>query len=541
MARVNLNRRVKDETAMKQPNGFRLWKLIAVILVLPTLVPLARFIGSAQQPERSAAQRGGPVYPHTGPLELDTSDANLGAAFGWARRQALAYAFSGDPVGDWYEAALPGREAFCMRDVSHQSMGAHALGLAHSTRNMLGKFAENISDAKDWCSYWEINRDNRPAPVDYHDDAEFWYNLPANFDVLDACYRMYVWTGDRAYLTEPSFLNFYKRTAHDYVDRWDLGLDRIMTRQRIMNVRGRLDPAHRFQKNRGIPSYEEGDPNFVVAVDQVAVQYAGYLAYARFEQLLGNEEESREFLKRANEVKLFLNQVWWDNDSGNYYSTLSVDHKLASHALNLSVLYYGAAEEGPKSDAAVNAILRSIADKAPMGIEEQSHLPEILYRQGRWDAAYDQILDLTREGKNRREYPEVSYSVIGAIVTGLMGIELIPAEPEKALEESLYVDRTVTTLSHLTSRTKWVELRHVPVRTNDLRVRHDGLNKTTLVNLGGPSLVWRTCFQGRHSKLLINDKAVDAAPAIPARNGQPLSCTTVTVGSGESKTAQTAE
>ncbi|MFA6126609.1 MAG: hypothetical protein WC699_04845 [Bacteroidales bacterium] len=40
----------------------------------------------------------------------------------------MSFVFEDDPVGPWYEAAEPGREAFCMRDVSHQSMGAHALG-----------------------------------------------------------------------------------------------------------------------------------------------------------------------------------------------------------------------------------------------------------------------------------------------------------------------------------------------------------------------------------------------------------------------------
>ena len=128
------------------------------------------------------------------------SEALEAAVFDWARQQALAYAFSGDPVGDWYEAALPGREAFCMRDVSHQSMGAHALGLSGHTLNMLRKFAENISESKDWCSYWEIDRYGLPARVDYKDDTQFWYNLPANFDVLDCCYRMYLWTGDRTYI-----------------------------------------------------------------------------------------------------------------------------------------------------------------------------------------------------------------------------------------------------------------------------------------------------------------------------------------------------
>ncbi|GEM_PF-2554075 len=87
-----------------------------------------------------------------GRITLTSSDTNLVKSFLWAKRQALAYVFEGDPVGDWYEAALPKREAFCMRDVSHQSMGANALGLWNHNKNMLRKFAENISDSKDWCT-----------------------------------------------------------------------------------------------------------------------------------------------------------------------------------------------------------------------------------------------------------------------------------------------------------------------------------------------------------------------------------------------------
>lgn len=527
---------------MRSPISLRRWKQITIFCTGLAVVLLTTLAASYQQTEESARRRGGgSAQSGVGLLDLDTSDANLAAAFGWARRQALAYAFSGDPVGDWYEAALPGRQAFCMRDVSHQCMGAHALGLARHTRNMLAKFAENISEQKDWCSYWEINRENRPAPVDYRDDTDFWYNLPANFDVLDACFRMYVWSGDRAYLTDGAFLNFYKRSVHEYVARWDLGLDRIMTRPRIMNVRGRPGPTNRLQTNRGIPSYEESDPNFVVAIDQIAVQYAGYLAYARFEQLLGNEEESRAFLKGANDVKTFLNQVWWDKHSASYYSSLGLDHNLRKHRSNLAVLYYGAAEDGPKSESVVNAILRSVGNKEPIGIEEQSHLPEILYRYGKPDPAYEQILDLTGEGKNRREYPEVSYAVIGAIVTGLMGIELALAEPQKVLQEAFYVEGTVNTLSRLTPKTKWAELKHVPIQANEISVRHDGLSKTTLTNTAGPGLIWNACFPGSHRKLLANGKAAEATPSGPARNDQPLSCTTIAVGSGESKIVQTAE
>ena len=60
-------------------------------------------------------------------LVLSSSDAQLVEGFNWAKQQALAYAFDGDPVGPWIEASLPGREAFCMRDTAHQAMGAHAL------------------------------------------------------------------------------------------------------------------------------------------------------------------------------------------------------------------------------------------------------------------------------------------------------------------------------------------------------------------------------------------------------------------------------
>ena len=261
--------------------------------------------------------------------------------------------------------------------------------------------------------------------------------------------------------------------------------------------------------------------------------------YARFEQLHGNNQEAREFLKRADDVKAFLNRVWWDNESGTYYSSLGLDRKLKKTGSNLAVLYYGVAEEGAKAESVVNAILRSIESKESIGIEQQSHLPEILYRYGRPEAAYAQILDLTREEKKRREYPEVSYSVIGAIVTGTMGTELALPESLNGLQEALYVQRTVRTLPRLTAKTKWAELRHVPIWTNEISVRHDGLNKTTLTNVAGPALIWNACFPGVYSQLLANGKGVEAMPPGATRNGQPVSCTTIVVGSGERKVVQT--
>ncbi len=464
-----------------------------------------------------------------GPITFRTSDSRLAASFEWARQQALAYAFAGDPVGDWYEAALPGRQAFCMRDTAHQSTGAHFLGLDRQTRNMLQKFAENISDSKDWCSYWEIDRYNRPAAVDYKDSVQFWYNLPANFDIVDACYRMYRWSGDSTYITDPVFQNFYKRTVHDFVERWDLSVNRIMSRPRIMNIRGHHDPANRFQTNRGIPSYDEGAPDFTVAIDQLAVQYAGYVAYARIAELSGDEREANESLARANAVKKLVSERWWNKNSATYYSRVNLDHQLEGHGLDSSLLYYGIADEGEQTLQLLKSIRATIAQKQLVGIELESYLPETLYRYDQPDTAYEAILDLTRKDKPRREYPEVSFAVVGAIVDGLMGIEVEPADPGQALENGGYVEGPIVTTPRLASQVQWAEIEHVPIGANEIRVRHEGTKKSTLENTNGPSMIWKACFPGSASKLLVGGKPVSAETI--QRHGQLFSCATTEVGS----------
>lgn len=65
-----------------------------------------------------------------------------------------------------------------MRDVSHQARGAHLLGLENHTKNMLLRFAQSIAESRDFCCFWEIDRNYRPCPVDYTSDDDFWYNLP---------------------------------------------------------------------------------------------------------------------------------------------------------------------------------------------------------------------------------------------------------------------------------------------------------------------------------------------------------------------------
>lgn len=160
----------------------------------------------------------------------------------------------------------------------------------------------------------------------------------------------------------------------------------------------------------------------------------------------------------ANAVKKLVNERWWNKNSATYYSRVNLDHQLEGHGLDSSLLYYGIAAEGEQTLQLLKSIRATIAQKQPVGIELESYLPEILYRYDQPDTAYEAILDLTREDKPRREYPEVSFAVVGAIVDGLMGIEVEAADPGRALENGGYVEGPIVTIPRYLHKCSWRRL-----------------------------------------------------------------------------------
>jgi hypothetical protein len=411
-------------------------------------------------------------------VAFSSSDKYLVEGFDWAKAQAMAYVFIGDPVGDWYEAALPGREAFCMRDVAHQSTGAQVLGLGHCTRNMLRRFAGNISESRDWCTYWEIDKDNRPCAADYQDDRHFWYCLPANFDVMHCCLRQYLWTGDRTYLDDPAFRYFYAKSADEYVHRWDRDRDGLMEH--------RPEYGH-----RGIASYDEQIVHPLVAGDQVAAQYAGYLAFAGLAEMEGNYPVAEEFTAKAQTLRALYNAVWWNENAGRFNSFISADHTFCPDyhgGANFLPLYFGLVEAGRKTLLALEDVIRH----GRRNIEERSYLPEIFYRYGRSEAAYAELCAQLDPAYDRREYPEVSYAVIGSLATGMMGLS-----PDAR-------ERTIATLPRLTAATAWAELSNVPALGNVISVRHDDTGETVFTNHYGPPLYWRATFPGAAGQLRVD-------------------------------------
>ena len=395
------------------------------------------------------------AYSQDARISFSSDDQALVKGFEWAKKQAMAYVFRGnDPVGPWYEAALPKREAFCMRDVSHQLVGAQLLGLADINKNLLSKFVAAIAESRDWCGYWEINRNNLPAPVDYKSDKDFWYNLPANFDIVDACYRAWLWTGDKTYINDPVFLNFYEKSLNEYVRRWDPDGDGLME--------GNADST----SSRGLSSYNE-EKYGKVGIDLLAAQYIANLDYSKILALRNQAAQSKDYLERAEKIKDHINNGWWDTENKLYHHYIRYNGKWLDDKQMMSFLLRWDVVPESRAQAVVDHLISVVPQT---GVEMNTYYPLETYRFGKAEDAYKLLVRLVSPDLKRREYPEVSYAAIEAYAMGLMGIQADAAT------------RTIRTKSRLTSATGWAELKDMPVFDGTITVKHEGHLKSTLTN-----------------------------------------------------------
>ncbi|WP_294588847.1 hypothetical protein [uncultured Bacteroides sp.] len=421
-----------------------------------------------------------------------STDKALEDAYTWAQKTALGYSHDGtDSVGYWYEAALPQREAFCMRDVSHQSVGAQVLGLGKHNRNMFMRFAENISENKDWCTYWEINRYNCPAPADYTNDQEFWYNLNANFDVIQACWKMYQWTADSTYLYDSCLSNFYDKSLDEYVVRWKLQPDSLMNRPRFMNSPEKFDPHNNFHTCRGLASYVENFPGLTASADLIATLYAGYEASARMASVRNDHAAVQRFKTLASQYRQLLEERWWSNELNSYYTFWTEEQKFHKGEGESFVVWFNATERAERIRATIHNLLNH-----EWNVETLSYFPTLLYRYGYDYEAYDKLTSLPR--MNRAEYPEVSFGIVEGVAGGVMGIE--PSA----------VDGRITTLSRLSKQTDHATLSNVPVFGGYITVEHDGRKKSQFTNLTGKTVVWRAAFCGNYPSIKSKDKEQNA-------------------------------
>ena len=80
---------------------------------------------------------------------------------------------------------------------------------------------------------------------------------------------------------------------------------------------------------------------------------------------------------------------------------------------------------------------------------------------------------------------------------------------------------------------EWAEMNHIPLKRNDISVRHEGISKTEFTNNSGPQLQWKACFSGSYKTLNVNGNPVKSVTEILPINGEKISWVKVVVGAGE--------
>ena len=399
-------------------------------------------------------------------IELSSSDPKLDTAFSWAKKTAYSYTNEGDPVGLWYEAALPERASFCMRDVSHQSIGAYYLGLNDYNKNMLSKFAQYIS----------------PSRVDYTSDSDFWYNLPANFDVMFSCYNLYKLSGDSDYLLAEPFYSFHRHSVNEYVKTWDSDNDGIMN--------------GRDKTRRGIPSYSEGRPEIFIGADLPAAQAKGYNVFAEIMKLRNEPDSAVKYIELSEIIRKEYEQNWWNKSSGSFYSYKTDDGNFGGQLINFlisTILHFDLVRD-------VEKIERSLVQLEQGGgnVEENSYIPMVLYKFNKVETAYSKLLQMADPSVERRIYPEVSYVFVGTVAEGLMGVE--PNAPENRFQ----------TTPKLPKGLEWVEVKNIPWKAGYVTVKHTGLESTTVTSGTKQPFTWRAEFPGDQKELWVDNKKVKA-------------------------------
>ena len=119
-------------------------------------------------------------------------------------------------------STLPARKCFLHSWCGTSICRCRVAGYAQREQKYVREIFAAIAASRDWCSYWEIDKWNRPAPVDYQNDSAFGITLNANFELLYTAERFYRWTGDTYYIHHPGILHFFEKTLHEYIKAWKL-------------------------------------------------------------------------------------------------------------------------------------------------------------------------------------------------------------------------------------------------------------------------------------------------------------------------------
>lgn len=483
-------------------------------------------------------------------VHLVSDNKTLEEAFNWAVDKTQQFVMTGksglvnkdetNPSGtgtaDYmpsYWAGYCDRTAFYARDFCHQSTGATLVGLTEENYHMFNAFAKTSNESRKWYALWSLNFDGTPHKIDYRDDSYFVREVPSEFELVEYCYKQYLWTGDERYINDEMF-NFYTNTMTKFIEAHDT------------NNNGVAEGTGKSIYD-GVASYNErGGQPLLEAGDSIGSQYQATLAYAGFLQARGDKEGAKEWNKKADDLKTYFNEEWsvinGDKD-GRYARGIAIDNKTKHNDFGKENSWFMPlkmiTEPGQRTNEYLDYITENMAEgigtgpNAPNNIEAYTYIPDMFFRFNRNDDAWKwmkYILSIRDNPHERPEqgtngdFPEISFTVISQVVEGMMGVT-----PNAHLNQ-------LTTIPRLPSEVNEVTLEYQEIGNNEVNLTHQGNTKSILENTKGEDLIWEAQFYGEYPCIL-----VDGA-YLPAQtkdiNGETVSYVTVTVKSGKSVAAQ---
>ncbi|KQV24175.1 MULTISPECIES: hypothetical protein [unclassified Kitasatospora] len=455
---------------------------------------------------------------------ISSSDPAIVEMFDWAKRKANSWvllAGSTGPLnvdennrsgtgtatyGPSYWAGYANRSGYYSRDMAHQVVGAQVLGLTAENRSMLHSFAASATEAHKYYPVWAQNFDTGTyLSIDYRNPDLFVREVPAPFELVEKAAQAYRWSGDPAYVDDQVFWDFYRHTTKEFVALHNAAKGNGAVQVAEGTGRGIFS---------GTASYnEQGDEKLAEAGDGIAAQYQAYLAVASLAEAKGDTALAAQAEQQAAALKQYFNSEWSGTGSGadmvRAYSRDGTAFKGWGLENSWFMPMKQIIEAGPRNEAYLDFIdHQASGGHGPSNIEAFTYLPDTFFANNRNDTAwkwmqyvYDQrdVQHVNASQGPNGDYPEVSFTLVGQTVSGLLG--LAPDAP----------NRRLTTQSRLPAGMDWLQVDDIPVGKDTVSLRQDGATGSTLTNHStARSYTWEARFVGSHPTLTVNGVAKPA-------------------------------
>jgi hypothetical protein len=421
-------------------------------------------------------QRG--AEPSRPALTFHSSSAELETGFAWAAARSLEWVRTDPAELASYWAGLTDRPMFYSRDVAHQLLGAHLMGLDRENLTMMRHFAASATPARRHYPLWAFLFDGTPAEIDYHGDDDFVRETPAPYELVEKALEQYRWTGDARWVNDPDLARFRTDVVRRFAAEHDVlgiglageaGTGDIFRGSATYNERGQATPP-------------------LLGADGVTSQWAALEAVATIlpeAVAAGAAAEDGlvgEARAEADRIRAVFEGEWWSPAEQRYASGRTAEHY--DTGFSWEPTWFPAVKAimapGERADAHLAFLAEQVRATPPSNIEAVTYLPEAFLAYHH-DAEARHWIDYLLA--SRADYPEVPFTAVAHLTVGLSGLR--PIGPSQ-----------VETDSHLAAG-EWTEADGIPIGAHRLAVRQEGRERTTLtVRSGAAAVEWRARFGG---------------------------------------------